>query len=409
MSFLHEKETKRYVIFLGIFCMILFLFSFGTVWTMGEIGKESQILWEKRMAFALLEEGIQEKDIAAALHNERVTEEGSGFVEKIGHLEETGFWLFSLAREEMYDMFFYSFGAALLLSGVLTAGTLSFLKKREILYQKGTEVLKEYQEGDFSHRLSRQESGTIYQLFGGIDKLATALQSKNEAERHSREFLKNTISDISHQLKTPLAALNMYTEIILEEPDDPETVTVFAKKSMQSLERMERLIQALLKITRLDAGSVQFVKKPCRILELVEAACEDLKTRAKKEEKNLIFSGDEKGTLLCDRDWTVEAIGNLIKNALDHTAKGGHIQVSWQSSAAMIRLTVTDDGTGIASEDIHHIFKRFYRSKNSRDIQGVGLGLPLAKSIIEGQGGILSVQSVPGQGTVFTLSFLTET
>ena len=97
-----------------------------------------------------------------------------------------------------------------------------------------------------------------------------------------------------------------------------------------------------------------------------------------------------------------------MKNALDHTDAGGHIQISWKRTPAMLQITVADDGSGIAPEDIHHIFKRFYRSSHSLDTTGVGLGLPLAKSIIEGQGGLISVQSTPGEETAFTLSFLTK-
>ena len=107
-------------------------------------------------------------------------------------------------------------------------------------------------------------------------------------------------------------------------------------------------------------------------------------------------------------NWTSEAIGNIVKNALDHTQDGGIVHITWERTPAMFRILISDNGTGIAPEDIHHIFKRFYRSKHSLDTQGIGLGLPLAKSIIEGQGGVIAVQSEIGNGTTFTLSFLTE-
>lgn len=107
-------------------------------------------------------------------------------------------------------------------------------------------------------------------------------------------------------------------------------------------------------------------------------------------------------------EWTSEAIGNIVKNALDHTKQGGVIRIAWEYTPLMLRIFITDDGNGIAPEDIHHIFKRFYRSKHSLDTQGIGLGLPLAKSIIEGQGGIVSVKSEQNMGTTFTLAFLTE-
>lgn len=113
-------------------------------------------------------------------------------------------------------------------------------------------------------------------------------------------------------------------------------------------------------------------------------------------------------TIICDMDWTSEAIGNLVKNALDHTEPGRTIHITWEKSPTMLRIFVSDNGNGIAPEDIHHIFKRFYRSKHSLDTPGIGLGLPLAKSIIEGQGGLISVQSDLNKGTTFTISFLTK-
>ncbi len=111
--------------------------------------------------------------------------------------------------------------------------------------------------------------------------------------------------------------------------------------------------------------------------------------------------------VFCDAAWTKEAVENLVKNALDHTEAGGTIRIGWSHSPALFRLTVEDDGCGIAPEDIHHIFKRFYRSQSSRDRQGAGLGLSLAKAIVEGQGGMLSVESAPGKGSIFRASFPT--
>lgn len=112
--------------------------------------------------------------------------------------------------------------------------------------------------------------------------------------------------------------------------------------------------------------------------------------------------------MVCDMEWTSEALGNIVKNALDHTEAGGMIRVIWEHSPYMTRITVTDYGSGILPEDLPHIFKRFYRSKNSGDSQGLGLGLPLAKSIIEGQGGTVLVQSSPKEGTAFTVCLLTK-
>ena len=173
------------------------------------------------------------------------------------------------------------------------------------------------------------------------------------------------------------------------EPDQADVIREFTKKTGISLKRMDQLIQTMLKITRIDAGNVLFIKERCPVAELISRSLTELSTRAGKEHKSLLYEASDE-TLLCDPVWTGEAIANLVKNALDHTS---------------VNITVTDNGNGIAQEDIYHIFKRFYRSKNSKDTQGVGLGLPLAKSIAEGQGGTISVHSVPQEGTSFTLSF----
>lgn len=151
-----------------------------------------------------------------------------------------------------------------------------------------------------------------------------------------------------------------------------------------------------------------FEKKSCRVSELIAHSVNDLTTRAKSESKQIQIDGDGEQQLICDMEWTGEAIGNIVKNALDHTQAGGIVRITWERTPAMFRIFISDNGNGIVPEDIYHIFKRFYRSKHSLDTQGIGLGLPLAKSIIEGQNGVISVQSEVGKGTLFTLSFLTD-
>ena len=119
----------------------------------------------------------------------------------------------------------------------------------------------------------------------------------------------------------------------------------------------------------------------------------------------MLFSGEDSIFLLCDRHWMIEAISNIIKNALDHTQKGNEIRVEWRQFASMIQVVIKDNGSGIHPEDRNYIFKRFYRSRFSKDTQGVGLGLPLAKSIIEAHNGTIEADSELGVGTTFTIHF----
>ena len=125
-----------------------------------------------------------------------------------------------------------------------------------------------------------------------------------------------------------------------------------------------------------------------------------------RSRKELILSGDDDITLFCDREWMIEAVSNLVKNALDHTGEGGCIRMEWRVSASIVQITIKDNGSGIYPEDLHHIFKRFYRSRYSKDTQGIGLGLPLAKAIVEAHNGTIEVDSTLGRGTSFTMNFL---
>lgn len=407
MSVSLDRQTKSYITFL-LFTLVLAAVSCLFLYChQNQSLKDTLLAHDQAVLSRLLEAGVPADLAAGAITSTVSTPEGISLMAKIGLTGEipVGAYpaLTRFSRSLRISMALFLTGLALF----LTAGTGMFLYGRECLYRQAVHTVRAFISGDFSTHLPRAEEGTLYHLFSFVDNLANTLRTRNETEHQAKEFLKDTVSDISHQLKTPLAALNMYNEIISGEPDHPETVTLFSRKTRYSLDRMEQLIGSLLKITRLDSGTVLFEKDLYPVHELVSKAVQDLRTRAELEKKELLIRGGAQ-QIFCDAHWTCEAIGNLVKNALDHTDAGGRICITWESSPAMVRILVTDDGAGIDPEDFHHIFKRFYRSRHSLDTSGTGLGLPLAKSIIEGQGGILSVQSTPGNGATFFLSFLTK-
>ena len=249
------------------------------------------------------------------------------------------------------------------------------------------------------------EEGAMYRLFHEVNSLVTMADAHADSERRAKEFLRRTISDISHQLKTPIAALNIYNGILQQETADAATVREFTSLSEQELDRIESLVQSLLKMARLDAGAITLERSPENVFDLLEHIKRQYSFRAEQEGKEIVLEGDEQTAFSCDRTWLAEAIGNLVKNALDHTAQGDRILVRWQQSPCLTQITVEDTGSGIHSEDLYHIFKRFYRSRFSKDTQGVGLGLPLAKSIVEAHQGSIEVHSKLGQGTAFTINF----
>ncbi len=249
------------------------------------------------------------------------------------------------------------------------------------------------------------KEGAMYHLFHEVNSLVTMADAHADSERRAKEFLRRTISDISHQLKTPIAALNIYNGILQQETADAATVREFTSLSEQELDRIESLVQSLLKMAQLDAGAITLERSPENVFDLLEHIKRQYSFRAEQEGKEIALEGDEQTVFSCDRTWLTEAIGNLVKNALDHTAQGDRILVRWQQSPCLTQITVEDTGSGIHSEDLYHIFKRFYRSRFSKDTQGVGLGLPLAKSIVEAHQGSIEVHSKLGQGTAFTINF----
>lgn len=400
---IQDRDNKLYLSFFLLFSFLLFLTGMFFTTALTKSAKSMLLSHDETVVSSLLSQGVSEQTIMTALTEKERTEEGASLLAKAGltEVQETEF-LLPLSRFQNHTRSLILL-SILLLSVLLLVGACFFLHRRERLYEQACIVMESYRRGDYSPHLPQTREGGIYRMFSAVDSLATMLQAQKETAQNSKRFLKNTISHISHQLKTPLAALSMYQEIMENEPDQPAVIEEFAKKTGLALKRMEDLLLALLKITRLDAGSILFEKENCPLPELVSNALSELTTRAETEGKKLLVEGDTDASIICDPAWTAEALSNLVKNALDHTHAAGVIRIVWETSPAAIKISVTDNGDGIASEDMPHIFKRFYRSRKSQDTQGVGLGLSLAKSIIEGQDGFLSVRSIPYTETTFTL------
>lgn len=407
MSFLQDKHTRWYCIFLFSLLVLFFLAGIDAIDRQTKSAREIFFAHDNAVATSLLEQGVSEDIIARALTGKEGSTSGSDLLSRIGFSEsmDTNRLFYTSSIKD--TMLSSVLRMELFISIILLGGTMLFLWDREALYRKSENIVWNYIDGNYAIHLPQTKDGTFYQMLSSVEKLATMLQSQNDTDRKTKEFLKITISDISHQLKTPLSALMMYQEIMESEPDNPDTVREFSAKTGTALKRIEQLIQSLLKITRLDAGGIVFEKEYYSVSNIVKNAISELTTRAAGEGKEIMIDGPEQ-KFFCDMEWTGEAIGNIVKNALDHTDSGGKIRISWERTPSMFRILISDNGHGIAPEDIHHIFKRFYRSRNTCHTSGVGLGLPLAKAIIEGQGGVLSVQSGSPKGTTFTLSFLTE-
>ena len=284
-----------------------------------------------------------------------------------------------------------------------------YFRRQNKMLEDAVSQINSYLGGNANARIECDEEGELYRLFHTVNSMAAVLNAHADNELREKEFLKNTISDISHQLKTPLAALNIYNGLLQDEDIEVSSVKEFAGLSEQELDRIETLVQSLLKITRLDAGAIVLEKNAENVADMMRDIELHFAYRARQEKKEIILSGSDHLSLFCDRDWLNEAIDNIVKNAFDHTESGATIRVAWNELPSGVQIVITDNGCGIHPEDIHHIFKRFYRSRFSKDKQGIGLGLPLAKAIVEAHNGTIEVDSELGIGTTFTMNFLIPT
>jgi signal transduction histidine kinase len=249
--------------------------------------------------------------------------------------------------------------------------------------------------------------GAMGNLYTNYYKMVNYLKESQEKEQAEKEFLRDIISDISHQLKTPLASLNVFTDMLLEDKvKDEERRLQVLQESKNQLNRMEWMVLSLLKLARIEAGAIEFYIKGWNLNVLLSQAAEGVRYLADKKNQRLEIICDEDIMLDCDGDWLTEGIINLLKNASDYSGENTTITLEAEKNNLFTRIYVKDKGMGIPESELHNIFKRFYRVNQEVNPNSVGIGLALTKSIVEGMGGRITVKSILGEYTWFELTFV---
>ncbi|XID91851.1 sensor histidine kinase [Paenibacillaceae bacterium WGS1546] len=247
------------------------------------------------------------------------------------------------------------------------------------------------------------EEGDLGLLANGVQELSQRLRETIGQLHRDKIFLKDTVADISHQLKTPLASLTIYIDLLREGQVDEAHAAEFLERCRGELDRMEWLTLTLLKLARLEADALEMNIREASLADTVRQA--SISVRRLAEDKQIRIRtehSDPSLTLAHDAHWIAEALANLLKNAIEHSPPHGVVTVAWERSPVFVHLQIKDQGRGIDPGQLPHIFKKFYRS--SQEGSGVGLGLPLAKSIVDKHGGVLSAVANPEGGTVFHLT-----
>lgn len=247
--------------------------------------------------------------------------------------------------------------------------------------------------------LEAYSEGELSYLSSEISKMATKLTEQAQMLAADKEYLADAISNISHQLKTPLTSMSMMADF-LSTPLSEEKRAEFTANIRHQLARIEWLVSALLKMARLDAGAVTMKQEIVCVQELLHKASGHLLIPMELKGQELILDCDGSVTFTGDMDWMAEGLSNILKNCMEHMGSGGHLKVCVRDNPMYIRIDISDEGSGIAKEDLPHIFERFYKGKNASP-DSVGIGLAMAAQIIHQHNGDIQVESTPGKGSVF--------
>jgi len=294
-------------------------------------------------------------------------------------------------------------GAAVFITGVLlTVLFIVYTKNRYKKIEKLNDYLERVLAENDTDEILDQEEGELSILKTNIYKTTSTLKYQKELLSDDKKNLAAALADISHQLKTPLTSMMVMNDLLVDEKDEDKRIEFLNTQSSQ-LDRMNWLIQTLLKLSKLDAGTIVLKREDIPATEIVEEAIKPFEIQF--DLRNISLESDVSPVnIRCDKNWTVEAIQNIIKNCIEHMEDGGQLFVSLADTNIFTQLTIKDTGCGIAADDIPHIFERFYKGKNAGK-DSVGIGLALSKSILEEEQAEINVESTEGVGTRFIIKF----
>lgn len=251
---------------------------------------------------------------------------------------------------------------------------------------------------DFSLDIQDYDDDTLAALKNDIYKITNKLRYMSEYSINEKKNLEMTLSDISHQLKTPLTSMFVINTILQDDLSD-EVRLDFLKKNHAQLEKIEWLVKSLLKMSQIDSGTIEFSKERVKVIDIVNRALNPNLITIELKDINLSIEVDNNFYVDCDFNWTSEAVSNIINNAVEHTPVNGAISITLRQSSHGSIISISDNGPGISLDDQVNIFKRFYKKDSKSD--GIGIGMNLSKSIMNRQHGDIRVKSVVNEGSIF--------
>ncbi len=282
--------------------------------------------------------------------------------------------------------------------------SLYFDRQRYKEIEKLSGYLRTISNGQYSLDIRDNEEGELSILKNEIYKVTLMLSKQSDYLNQDKKHLADALSDISHQLKTPLTSMLVMIDLLSQQNLTEEKRIEFTGNIEKQLERMDWLLSSLLKLSKIDAGTAIFKKENVVVEDLIREALTPLRIPIELKNQELLLTGEKEVTFLGDQQWTSEALINILKNCIEHTPEEGRIGIHYKENPLYTEILIGDTGNGISREDLPNVFRRFYRGKNASE-NSIGIGLAMAHTIVESQKGSLDVKSEQGRGTQFTIRF----
>lgn len=291
-----------------------------------------------------------------------------------------------------------------LLSVILFGVTYRFTAWRYREIEQLSGYLQEISNGNYTLDVRDNREGELSLLKSQLYKVTKMLSEQGAYLEEDKQKLTDAISDISHQLKTPLTSMTVMADLLSDPRLSEEKRQEFTYNVQVQLERMEWLLSSLLKLSKIDAGTIHFKRESVSVPALIQAVAEPMLVPIDIKMQRLHIQGEKNVTFEGDLKWTTEALINILKNCVEHTPEQGDIFIEFSENTLYTEIVIRDTGIGVAKQDLPYIFQRFYKGVNASE-ESVGIGLAMAHSIIMSQEGELAVQSEPGVGTDFHIRF----
>ena len=344
---------------------------------------------------------VDDRDIANVLNSNESDISAEDFLKKYGITENDVIVLQDRKNFSAVVSLGISVCIGMGCASIICFGIFVSIRKRQD--RKLTQYLAKINAGSYRLRFDDLSEDQTSVLSSEIYKTTIMLREQSERSAAEKTKLKDSLSDISHQLKTPLTSIMLMLDSILEGDMPEELKREFLGDIRNSVTHLTFLTQSMLTLSKLDANTITFHNESVKLKDIINISISN--TSAIADDKGVAVKGECPDiTLDCDLKWVTEAVTNIVKNCIEHTKKGGSVTLAAEENPLLVKLTISDTGCGISKKDLPHIFERFYKGSTSGDTS-VGIGLALSKSIIEKSGGYISVQSEEGRGSEFIIKF----